>query len=246
MWWRGSYVFSTRIRRQWGYKTALRRASRQINKIWFCAKKLVGTRTSLSLPKGAQFSKSRTQGNESFRINVNEELSKFKDSVIEELDALKSSFLAEVDFFKKRHLISCGNDVLFENSEGLIKQLRDGITFVRKQWWRKWRNKSILQQLVKRDNIVVECNHVSCCEISDKMHCSLLSSHKEVQQNTTHEEVLLDTWFIIAATENYHNLTAKTGNGIKHQQNRKIIQYKKKIKKQTKNKKRKIRCHIRW
>ena len=82
-------------------------------------KKLVGTRSSLSLLKGAQFSKSRTQGNESFRINVNEELSKFKDSLIEELDALKSSFLAEVDFFKKRHLISCGN-FLFENSEGLI------------------------------------------------------------------------------------------------------------------------------
>ena len=37
------------------------------------------------------------------------------DSVIEEFDALKSSFLAEVDSFKKRHLISCGNDVLDVN-----------------------------------------------------------------------------------------------------------------------------------
>ena len=71
--------------------------------------KLVGTRTCLSLPKGAQYSKSHKEFNES--INVNEELSKFKVSVIEEFNALKSSFLAEVDFFKKRHLISCGNDV---------------------------------------------------------------------------------------------------------------------------------------
>ena len=59
------------------------------------------------------------------RVNINEELSKFKDSVIEGFDALKSSFLAEVDSLKKRHLISCGNDVLGENSEHLIKQLQD-------------------------------------------------------------------------------------------------------------------------
>ena len=74
--------------------------------------KLVGTWTCLSLPKGARYSKSYKQYNESLRINVNEELSKFKDSVI---DALKSSFLAEADFIKKRRLISCGNDVLDEN-----------------------------------------------------------------------------------------------------------------------------------
>ena len=77
--------------------------------------KLVGTGTCLSLPKGAQYSKSYKQFNESLRITVNEELSKFKDSVIEEFDALKSSFLAEADFIKKRRLISCGNDVLDEN-----------------------------------------------------------------------------------------------------------------------------------
>ena len=112
--------------------------------------KLVGTRTCLPLPKGAQYSKSHQEFNESLRINVNEELSKFKVSVIEEFDALKSSFLAEVDSFKKRHLISCGNDVLAVNSERLIKQLQEDVTFLREQL----KNKdevvhSLLQQLAK-------------------------------------------------------------------------------------------------
>ena len=59
------------------------------------------------------------------------------------------------------------------------------------------------------------------------IHCSLLSNHKEVQQNTTHEKNLLDTSSIVnetdnvnAATEN-RNLNAKTKNGHKHQRNRK-------------------------
>ena len=96
--------------------------------------KLVGTRTCLSLPRGVQYSKSHKQFNESLRINVTEELSKFKDSVIEEFDALKSSFLAGVHFFKKRHLFSCGNDVLAEKvSQHLIKQLQEDITFLREQ-----------------------------------------------------------------------------------------------------------------
>ena len=95
--------------------------------------KLVGTGTCLSLPKGAQYSKSHKEFNESLRLNVHEELPKFKVSVIEEFDALKSSFLAEVDSFKKRHLISCGNDVLAVNSERLIKQLQEDITFLREQ-----------------------------------------------------------------------------------------------------------------
>ena len=95
--------------------------------------KLVGTRICLSLPKGAQYSKSHKEFNESLRLNVNEELSKFKVSVIEEFDALKSSFLAEVDSFKKSHLISCGDDVLAVNSERLIKQLQEDITFLREQ-----------------------------------------------------------------------------------------------------------------
>ena len=75
------------------------------------------------------------------------------------------------------------------------------------------------------------------------MHCSVLSDRKEVQQNATHEELLCYTSITInkivnmtAATEN-RNLTAKTGNGNKHQQNRKNIQNKKKIKNQTKNRK---------
>ena len=46
----------------------------------------------LSSPKGAQYSKSQEQCNESLRINSNEELSKFKDPVIEELDALNCHF----------------------------------------------------------------------------------------------------------------------------------------------------------
>ena len=66
-------------------------------------------------------------------INANEELSKFKDSVIEEFEALKSSFLAEVDSFKKRHLNFCGYAVSVENSERLIKQLQEDITFLREQ-----------------------------------------------------------------------------------------------------------------
>ena len=55
------------------------------------------------------------------------------------------------------------------------------------------------------------------------MHCSMLSNHQEIQQSTTHEELLLDTTIIVnktdnmnAATEN-RNVTAKTGNGNKHQ-----------------------------
>ena len=96
-------------------------------KCHFAQIKLVGTRTCLSLPKGAQYSKSLKQFNESLRTNVNEELSKFKDSVTEKNDGLKSSFLAEVDSFKKRHLISYGNDVLAENVERLIKQLQEDI-----------------------------------------------------------------------------------------------------------------------
>ena len=77
----------------------------------------------MSLPEGVQYSDSHKQFNELLRINVNEELSNVKDTVIKEFDPLKSPFLAEVDSFKKRHLISCGNDVLAENSEYLIKQL---------------------------------------------------------------------------------------------------------------------------
>ena len=192
--------------------------------------KLDGTRTCLPLPKGAQYSKSHShkEFNESLRLNVNEELPKFKVSVIEEFAALKSLFLAEVDSFKKRHLIPCGNDVLAENSERLIKKLQEDITFLREQL----KNKdevihSLLQQLAKRDNVVVACNNVSSHEAADKIHCSLFSNHNEVQQNTTHEELLLDISIIVNETENVNaatenrNLTAKTGNSHKHQQNRK-------------------------
>ena len=82
--------------------------------------------------------------------------------------------MAEVHSFKKRHLISCGNDVLAENSEGLRKQLQEEITFLRQQL----KNKdevidSLLQQLVKRDSVVIEYNNVSSHETSDEIHCFL-------------------------------------------------------------------------
>ena len=107
--------------------------------------------------------------------------------------------MAEVHSFKKRHLISCGNDVLAENvSERLIKQLQEDITFLREQL----KNKdevihSLVQQPAKRDNVVVECNNVNSHETLDKIHCSLLSNRKEVQQNTTHDKLLLDRSIII-------------------------------------------------
>ena len=73
--------------------------------------------------------------------------------------------MAELDSYKKRHLISCGNNVLAENSEHLMKQLQEGITFLREQL----KNKddiihSLLQQLAKRENVVVECNNISSHE----------------------------------------------------------------------------------
>ena len=105
------------------------------------------------------------------------------------------------------------------------------------------KNHSLLQKLAKHENKVVECNHVSSHETSDQMHYFVLSDHKELQQNATHEELLLHTLITInetvnmtAATEN-RNLTVKTGNGNKHQQKRKKIQNKKKIKNQNKNRK---------
>ena len=95
------------------------------------------------------------------------------------------------------------------------------MTFLREQLKNKDKvTNSLLQQLAKRDNIVVECNHASCHETSDKMHCSVLSNHKDVEQNTTHEELLLDTSIIVNETENMNvateirNLIAKTGNDV--------------------------------
>ena len=79
---------------------------------------LLGTRTYLSLQKGDQYSKSHKHCNESLRINVNEELSEFKDPVIEKFDGLKSSFLAKVDSFKERN---CDNDASIESSKHLLK-----------------------------------------------------------------------------------------------------------------------------
>ena len=77
------------------------------------------------------------------------------------------------------------------------------------------------------------------------MHCSVLFNHKEVQQNTTHKELLLGTSIIVNETDIMNaktescNLTSKIGNGNKHQQNKKKIQNKNKIKNQGKNRKKK-------
>ena len=63
------------------------------------------------------------------------------------------------------------------------------------------------------------------------MHCSVLSNHQDVPQNSTHAELLLDTRIIVNETDNINaaiencNLTA--GNGNKHQQNRKKIRTRK-------------------
>ena len=67
--------------------------------------------------------------NESLRININDKMSKFKD-VIEEP---KITIFGRSWFHKKWYLISSGNDVLAENSEHLIKQLQENITFLREQ-----------------------------------------------------------------------------------------------------------------
>ena len=72
------------------FEVAKEHFEKLIDKLIICHSvqiKLAGTRTCLSLPKGAQYSKSHKEFNESLRLNVNEELSKFKVSVIEEFDA---------------------------------------------------------------------------------------------------------------------------------------------------------------
>ena len=58
--------------------------------------KLVGTQTCLSLPEGAQYSKNHKEFNESSGINVNEELSKFKDSINEELIPINYHFWQKI------------------------------------------------------------------------------------------------------------------------------------------------------
>ena len=79
--------------------------------------------------------------------------------------------------------------------------------------------------------------------MKDKIKSIFPCKNKEVQQNTTHEELLVDTSIIAnetdnvsAATEN-RNLTAKTGNGHKHKQNRKNNSEQEKDKKPNKEQK---------
>ena len=69
--------------------------------------------------------------NDALEISENEELIKFKNSITEEFDALKLSFFAEVNSFKNKHLNFYLNDVSVTNSERLIKQFEDNISFLR-------------------------------------------------------------------------------------------------------------------
>ena len=57
---------------------------------------------------------------------------------------------------------------------------------------------SLLQQLPKRDNIVVQCNHSSTRETPDTIQSSVADIRKEqnnnhVRPNMTHAEIILDT-----------------------------------------------------
>ena len=62
-----------------------------------------------------------------------------------------------------------------------MKQLQKDITFLREQLKDKDEIFHSSQQLARRDNIVVKFNQVSSHETLDKMHCSMLSNHQEVQ-----------------------------------------------------------------
>ena len=128
--------------------------------------KLLGTCACLSLPKMNQDSNSKESSdetlasNDAFAISENEELIKFKNSTIEEFEALKSSFFAEANLLKNKHLKSYLNNVSINNSEHLIKQLQDNTNFLREQLKNKDKIiNSLLQQLSKRDDIVVQCSY---------------------------------------------------------------------------------------
>ena len=128
--------------------------------------KFLGTRTYLSLPKSNQDSNSKESidetlaSNDTLTLSENEELVRFKNSIIDEFDALKSSFFAEVNSFKNKYLNSYSNGISINNSEGLIKQLQDNINFLRQQLKnRDGMINSLLRQLPKRDDIVVQCNY---------------------------------------------------------------------------------------
>ena len=128
--------------------------------------KLLGTRTCLSLPKSNQDSNSKNSidetlvSNDTFALSKNEELIKRKISITDEFDELKSSFFAEVNSFKNKYLNSYSNDVSINNSGCFIKQLQDNINFLRQQLKNKHKMiNSLLQQLSKCDDIVVQCNY---------------------------------------------------------------------------------------
>ena len=73
-----------------------------------------------------------------------------------------------MNYCKSKHLNFYANGISRNNSERLIRQLQDNINFLREQL----KNEdeiinSLLQQLSKLDNIVVQYNHSSIFETLD-------------------------------------------------------------------------------
>ena len=130
-------------------------------------------------------------------INANEQLIKFKNSIIEKPDAIKSSFSAEVNSFKNKHLNFYANDGSVNSSVRLIRQIQDDTNFLKEQL----KNKDeiinlLLQQFSKRDNTVVQCNHLNNRETPDTIQSFVADIHREqnkthVWHNTPHAEILL-------------------------------------------------------
>ena len=102
-----------------------------------------------------------------------------------------------MNYCKSKHLNFYANGISRNNSERLIRQLQDNINFLREQL----KNEdeiinSLLQQLSKLDNIVVQYNHSSIFETLDnRVPLPMFIEEKNsthVRHNTTHAEILLD------------------------------------------------------
>ena len=154
--------------------------------------KLLGTYTYLSLPKlnedynSKESSDETLLSNDTLAINENEELIRFRNSIIEEFDVLKSSFFAEVNSFTNKHLLnSYPNDVSINNSERSKKQLQDNINFLREQLKNKDEIiKSLLQQISKRDDIVVQSNYEKVSLNSNVVIPYIVSNNSNGLNNT--------------------------------------------------------------
>ena len=99
---------------------------------------------------------------------------------------------------KNKHLNSYANERFHEQLRTFDKVILGNINFLRQQL----KNKdeiinSLLLQLSKRDNTVVQCNHSSTRGTPDIIQSSVADIHREqntthVQHNTTHAETILD------------------------------------------------------